>query len=142
MKKIILSIGILFCLLTIHAQNKFNYNYDAAGNRILRKQIVLRKKSDDKITHQDSVTEIVNNIQFSIFPNPTTGTVNIISDENFLQKNHTTLYLYDINGKMLKEQEYSETKQNVELVDFPAGKYIIELRSQEGFKRSWNVLKE
>jgi len=108
----------------------------------LRKQIVLRKKTEEKKPELDSLKEIINSIQFSIFPNPTTGTVNIVSDENFLQKNHTTLYLYDINGKMLKEQEYSETKQNVELIDFPAGKYIIELRSQEGFQRSWNVLKE
>jgi hypothetical protein len=140
--KNLLILSFLFLSNLLFSQNRINYYHDAAGNRILRKQIVLRKKTEEKKPELDSLKEIINSIQFSIFPNPTTGTVNIVSDENFLQKNHTTLYLYDINGKMLKEQEYSETKQNVELIDFPAGKYIIELRSQEGFQRSWNVLKE
>lgn len=47
----------------------------------MRKQIVLRKKPE-----LDKLKESINSIQFSISPNPTTGTVNIVSDKNFLQK--------------------------------------------------------
>ena len=86
---------------------------------------------NDKPSSTDQFIETA----FSIYPNPTTDVLNIISKS---ADNITKVIIYDITGKMLHEQvfETSNNQQQIDVSTLAKGIYIIELSSEKHTKKT------
>lgn len=60
---------------------------------------------------------------YSIFPNPSSGIINIIKNDNSIQG----LKVFDINGKIMLEQSLTSSKNELNLEYLPNGIYFIEV---------------
>jgi hypothetical protein len=63
----------------------------------------------------------------SIFPNPATTALNIVS--NFKVK---TIELYNALGLKVKEQEINNNEATLNIADLPSGNYIAKLHTTQG----------
>ena len=59
----------------------------------------------------------------TIYPNPTTNFVNI----NTSSDDFKTFYLYDINGKILREIQSNEKDMMLSLTELPNGIYLLDI---------------
>ncbi len=73
-----------------------------------------------------SVVENVIGKQFSIFPNPTTSSINISTDENIERIN-----IFDVRGGLVFSNSYSVSSTSVDISKFAKGIYTVQLISQE-----------
>jgi hypothetical protein len=64
--------------------------------------------------------------QNSIYPNPSKGLVTVIT-----QSNNALLFVYDVNGKLVKQQQMRYENTNVDLHELTAGIYTFRLQSTE-----------
>jgi len=66
---------------------------------------------------------------FSIYPNPTTGYINIKS----LDKIDGSIKIYDYLGKKIIEKESDGVNQHsINLSNYPDGMYFINIKSKKG----------
>jgi uncharacterized repeat protein (TIGR02543 family) len=76
--------------------------------------------------HSDGVGEI-NNISAIVYPNPTTGIVNIKCDET------VQINVFDTFGQLLSSQNSNGNDHEIiDISNFPNGLYLIQLISQKG----------
>lgn len=130
-------------LLPCHSQNSISYEYDQAGNRTLRKVIVLQgPQSIKNHTSTDStvVKEILNYRQIKIYPNPTKGILKIElplgKDEKPLQ-----IQLFNGSGNVLINQDAVIGVNELDLSVYPKGWYILRIISAE-IKKEFKIIKE
>ncbi|MEI7596643.1 MAG: endonuclease [Bacteroidota bacterium] len=64
-----------------------------------------------------------------ISPNPTTGIINIYGI-----KNSTVVYIYSIDGQLLKSAILSSENTQVDISDYKNGIYIVKIQNQESVK--------
>ncbi len=66
--------------------------------------------------------------KINIYPNPANTSFEITTDnEQFIQE----IKLYSIEGKLLKQQSYSENKVKINTSAFPTGMYLIKVQTKE-----------
>jgi hypothetical protein len=58
----------------------------------------------------------------SLYPNPFTTTLNVITEDNV-----KSIRVYDINGRMLKEQYVSGTQFNLDMSELSMGTYLLQI---------------
>ncbi len=63
----------------------------------------------------------LNNIEFSIYPNPSTGEINIVSGNNTIDK----IEVLDVTGKVIKESTSNSHSTKLDLSDLSNGVYYI-----------------
>jgi hypothetical protein len=151
----------LMCCQATFSQTQFDYSYDPAGNRIMRKVFAITpmKKQDtqealsqlaeagDEITDslgQESMAGMwdeQNNMRFALFPNPTMNYFTIHLDDQFMQLNSKKLLLYDMKGGLLETRMVIAQDEKFELTMLPAGSYIVKIMA-DGFYREWRVVKQ
>ena len=66
---------------------------------------------------------------YKIFPNPTTGIINIRSQQK--SQNITKVDLYNTSGNRIKTQIVSGQNAYLDLSDFPSGSYFIRLSNDK-----------
>lgn len=69
--------------------------------------------------------------KFNIYPNPVTNMLTVTNSENIIIKELT---VYDVNGKIIKEQKSSFEKEitlNVE--NLSAGTYLLHIKTESGY---------
>ncbi|MCA4780843.1 T9SS type A sorting domain-containing protein [Empedobacter stercoris] len=72
----------------------------------------------------------INNLEFKIFPNPTTDFVNITTKENIV-----SYQVYDMNGKLLVGKNKLDKKEiKINLESYPKGIYLLNIQTD---KRSY-----
>jgi len=125
MKIILLFVGLL-CGFASQAQ-KFSYTYDFAGNRISRTVVTLKTK-EDLLPQTEEETEITENI--TVYPNPTTGTVNI-RFTNYEPEKSGIIRLYNASGVLLQTKKSLNTENEINLENYPAGTYIIKISTEK-----------
>jgi hypothetical protein len=156
--------AILFFLLAIPlwcmAQNLVRvYEYDAAGNRILRKTILmydappappdsLQVTSDELPVTSDESQEVrseqffvekVAQVEIKIYPNPTTEIVTLeITNMEQLQTGSFTLY--SLAGQLLQENPVHSATTSVSLASLPKGAYILKVHINEKIE-DWKIIK-
>ncbi|MFY1046697.1 T9SS type A sorting domain-containing protein [Chryseobacterium sp. GP-SGM7] len=91
-------------------------------------QNYLNKKLE---TEAGSLTEH----QIKIFPNPTKGPVNIISDLSVDE-----LYVYDLAGKIIMKKEKLSGKSAIDISSYPQSVYLIRARTEKGWE-TFKVIK-
>jgi hypothetical protein len=58
----------------------------------------------------------------SLYPNPFTTTLNVITEDEV-----NSIRVYDVNGRMLKEQYVSGTQFNLDLSELSIGTYLLQI---------------
>jgi hypothetical protein len=157
----------LFCMaqrgLTVE------YNYDAAGNRILRKVVILptppqfappappdstfvTRDNRDELLSQKSLqssnfadipeyyTETIYQTEIKIYPNPTTEKVTLeISGWENLQTG--VFKLYSLTGQLLQEQPVHSLTTIISLANLPKGAYILNVQINDRIE-DWKIIKQ
>jgi hypothetical protein len=153
----------LFCI----AQNQLTreYEYDAAGNRILRKTVRMQappeppKDSLEVVASTGSATELLQDelasvesqlpteyyvenlarVEMKIYPNPATEKVTFaISNLDNLQTG--TLQLYSLNGQLLQTQPVLSNITEISLEGLAKGTYILKVQINEKTE-NWKIIK-
>jgi hypothetical protein len=145
--KTIISTLFLFIGISLNAQqNAVEYSYDNAGNRILRKIIVLPPApppgQSAKYSAQSASIDTVGGILFKIYPNPTEGLVIIQSDENFRALENKTITVYDVNGKILLKKEYNSSEEHIDLSNQEPGSYFVKITASNGYNAEWKIIRK
>jgi len=143
----------LFCL----AQNPLPryYEYDAAGNRIVRKVIELPKAPpappEDSMQYGRDETRHVSatpkyyleklaQVEMKIYPNPATEKITLaISNMENLQTG--TLQLYNLNGQLIQTQPVLSATNEISLAALSKGTYILKVQINEKTE-NWKIIKQ
>jgi hypothetical protein len=90
-----------------------------------------------------SVSEMKLNNNFTLFPNPTTGLLNVMYSGSF--SNSPTIQFYDISGRLLQSEVIPVLNDSQQLVfdisELPAGIYFVSIESASG-RETHKLLKQ
>ena len=142
----------LFCM----AQNPLirGYDYDASGNRILRKILRIQQAPSaptDSIKNDgmqpanlsphttEYFVEKIAQVEIKIYPNPTTEmiTMGISNLENLITGNFK---LYTLSGQLLQEHPVHTTTTTISLSGLPNGAYILKVHINDRTE-DWKIIK-
>lgn len=150
MKKITLVFLLLFVTLSCLAQGNLprTYEYDNAGNRILRTTVRLRQAvaaetdtsfADVSNSKQEPYyEEIVGENNVKVYPNPTKGMVTLQFDKPV----KTGLYrLSDLSGKLLSDGTITNPIVTLDLSRYENGVYLLTL-TLDGETDTWKIIKQ
>ena len=151
MKRQFFLVLILFFGMVGYSQNydftKRIYNYDNAGNRVLRMVFELPSPSpkhksagsqsgaDDEDFYMDKVGDI----SLKIFPNPTTSVVTL-QIEGEQSEIEGTVTLYNLQGAKIGEQRINSYRTEVDLSAYPVGAYLATVLIN-GKTTHWKIVK-
>jgi len=151
MKRILTGICFLFMFVFNNtAQQTIFYNYDKAGNRVLRSITLNQSQSlkeiikDTSLKAENPIPEVfkdsIDDKKILIYPNPTKGnlTIEIIGYE---QDANSYIYLFNLSGNMLKSEPITGSSMEVDLSNYPVGLYIIEIKLV-GKSSVWKIIKD
>lgn len=160
MRTILTFLFLMFFNSVIFAQMTISFQYDDAGNRVLRQVTENKTKVDSTGTQSNTVTDLqwdnneladttntlvlnnenaLLNLEVSIFPNPTDGIVNLsIQSEGgeFSVKAH----IIDSNGKNVAFGFINDTMIQFDISNQPPGTYIL-LLEYKNTEKSWVIIK-
>ena len=136
MQKFTLSFFILFVTVACIAQGNLprTYDYDNAGNRILRTTLTVRQAvaadvdtsfADVSNSKQEPYfEEVIGGNNVKIYPNPTKGMVTLQLDKPV----KTGLYrLSDLSGKLLSDGTITNSIYTLDLSRYENGVYLLTL---------------
>jgi hypothetical protein len=145
-KKLITVIIVMMAgAVYLNAQSRayfVNFEYDADGNRISRTITIgddREERSSNDTTEVIHYTDILDESQINIYPNPTTESVyvNITNPEEDLSISATLL---SSSGVLLDSKSIGAATVEFDLSNMAAGIYILELRSETDTK-TWKIIK-
>jgi len=148
----------LFCI----AQNPLEreYEYDAAGNRTLRKKITTKAPQGDSLQSlpasryalQDELQSGVSQkspeyyieklarVEMKIYPNPATEKITLaISNMENLQTG--MLQLYSLSGQLLQTYPVQSETTIISLVGLAKGTYFLKVQINEKTE-NWKIIKQ
>ena len=142
MKKLIVITTLLNISLSFAQQVYFDY--DNSGNRVYRYTLEVGNKSGT-VSNTDSDTtslrEDAGGFEFVLFPNPTQKEVRITAESEFLERHGNVLYVYDLNGKLLMQQNFFNRQELLDFSNMLSGTYLIKLWSENEWIAEWKVVK-
>jgi hypothetical protein len=145
---IFLITGICYPLITFSQTTNYSYEYDQSGNRVSRNVIYLRsaKIRKDSLSEYslkektgDVFRETINNTRISIYPNPTKGLVNV--NIQLSVSDIARIKLYDIQGKLLMDNNNPGTMTEVDLSGLPSGIYLMQIFVNNK-PATWKIIKQ
>ncbi|MDR1792614.1 MAG: T9SS type A sorting domain-containing protein [Bacteroidales bacterium] len=121
------------------------YEYDEAGNRIVRKVVILASSSTSSgYTAENPETEVfadkAGEIELLLYPNPTTAHINLEIKSN-VDKIDGNVLIYNVNSAEMGEQSFSALQTEIDLSRFATGIYFITVIIN-GEKTTWKVVKK
>jgi hypothetical protein len=129
---------------------KREYGYDNAGNRIVRKEVILpspKSSSGHKSANsqsnedfKDFYTDKVGNISLKIFPNPTTSVVNlqIVGEQ---EKIEGMVTLYSLTGAEIGSQPIKAYRTEINMSSYSVGTYLATVVIN-GKTTHWKIVKQ
>lgn len=143
-KLIIISVFICISLVSysqdISTSSHVSYTYDAAGNRVSRTTVILKKPENKDNKNYTDINNPFKEGNILIAPNPTAGTLYISFNDIELIGN-TEITLYDISGRIILNQKVKSNREELDLSNNPAGTYILIIVSGND-KIEYTVIKE
>lgn len=153
--KMLFVTSIVLCSMVSLSQSDteaIEFQYDLAGNRIIRQVVVLEKKSmpvdsagltnnpSKTYTEQLKYSEVVGSMEVSIFPNPNGGQfkVEINNTENEIDGK---LYLHTLDGTLIYMEDRLEKSTEIDISTRQNGAYILSVIIN-GEKKTWKVIKQ
>lgn len=153
--KILLVTSVLFAFYSnAYSQSPLprTYEYDAAGNRVLRKVLELKNLETDTsnnmladhISYSQENTpkrevvfeEQIGDVSIRVFPNPTQG-------ELTLQCNASVSGSYEIlsqSGQLLQNERIVSNISHIDFSPFPSGVYLLRL-NMKNQSETWKIIK-
>jgi hypothetical protein len=111
-----------------------SYDYDAAGNRIARRVIVLNAapapRSDRQTAETDTLTALTDKIgkqDVKIYPNPTQGFL-AVEFVNFSDELQAEISISSLSGTLVVGAKTAKNYQTFDLSAQPAGVYLLRVR--------------
>jgi hypothetical protein len=93
-----------------------------------------------RLAKEAEVGEIAPTAEYSVYPNPTTGTISVEASSGF--ESISQILVYNIAGKMCKKLNLPEKPENIynfDLGDQPAGYYIVKIIGAD-FTKQFKIL--
>lgn len=151
MKKITILILFGICFIS-NAQQKITFNYDDAGNQILRElclsgcsasaKEVKEVKEIEALTNEDLLKFSPEDV-ISYYPNP-------VKEELYLKwelkegNNVTSIQVFSLAGQLLRtyQSTLQNDNQNIPFQDYSSGVYVVVLNYNSGDQKSIKIIKQ
>lgn len=140
MNKYLLLFVLFCCIGTLYGQNVVKYSYDNAGNRTKREIVFTRSEAMEDEENVKSFSEMVSEHEIQIYPNPTEGDLNV-SISNISNDNQAAITLYDISGRLLKKEDTTTGRVNIDISGVANGIYIMQIMIDEKVT-TWKIIKK
>jgi hypothetical protein len=141
MKNYVLVLFLGLSLIAKAQDNKITFDYDNAGNQIKRELCLSCNKANYKTTAPKEVAAIKEEDLQKLFPEDVISYYpNPVKEELYLKwelvidKSVATIYLYDLNGRVLQTYNNLEKTNNLNIpfFNYPTGVYLIALVYNNG----------
>lgn len=146
LKKLIAIIVIMMVsVVYVNAQSRayfVNFEYDNDGNRISRTITIgdnREERSPNDTTEVVHYTDILDESQINIYPNPTTKSI-FVKTTNPDGNMSINAYLLSPSGMLLDSKALGSAAVEFDLRNLAAGIYILELLSDTEIK-TWKIIK-
>ena len=143
MKQIIFILILVCGVLSGRVNAQVTYQYDDAGNRVLRHSIIkMSSSSKAKKAVVDSTVqkETIGKQEILIYPNPTKGVLKI-EMTGYDTDTPVKLLLTDANGRPLIERTLIQSSELVDITAYPVGWYLMRIVRGAEIKE-WKIIKE
>ena len=151
MKNLLFILFVLLLNVVSYAQTdimKREYEYDLAGNRVLRMVVLLKEgspghksmsnKSDS--TQRDFLADKAGDISLKIFPNPTTSIVTLEVDSK-TEAIDGTISIHTLQGATIHTQTFNSYVTDIDLSIYTSGTYLINVYLN-GKATYWKIIKQ
>jgi len=101
------------------------FSYITGG--MLRNQAVSNKTFRIEFLHTTKIKEHQQNVEFSIYPNPTSENLNLVFDKS----ENRTITLIDILGKTVYQTKSNENKLQIDVSNYPKGVYFVQVKTEK-----------
>lgn len=147
---------LLFIILQLGwvatAQQKLTFNYDAAGNQILRELCLsgcsqsakpaTEVKEIEALT-EDDLLKFSPEDAISYYPNPVKEELYIkweLRENNYI----TSIQIFSFTGQLLRNYSpnLKNTSQNIAFQEYPSGVYAVLLYYKNGDQKSIKIIKQ
>lgn len=138
----IISMLFFVTVLAVHlkAQQTVVFEYDAAGNRTQRYQAKKEKSLEADLLHfENPLPEINTELQAKVYPNPTSGILNI--EINLSETLPVNITLVDQQAKQVLKSGISENAETLNLTHLQPGTYFLRLHNTEK-KLVYKIIKQ
>jgi hypothetical protein len=147
MKKYVLLIIQIFVMGAISAQSPLarTFDYDASGNRLLRKTVTMRSavaepdtmEITDSRKNADCFIDQIGRWDVHVFPNPTSGLLTLSFDKPVKKG----LYqVFSLSGKILMKGNLAQ-KTQLDMSAMPSGTYLLEIKI-DNLDETWKIIKQ
>jgi hypothetical protein len=163
LRSCVLTCLTVFLGVFVNAQTSVKYGYDAAGNRTNRTiimpappappqdstEMIVEDEGDifasvpdienDEEAPQEIYTDVLSEVLITIYPNPTKGLLTV-KMSNMPRHAASSLTLFDIQGRVVTQQQSLSDENKLDISAQPAGTYVM--RIVMGSETvSWKIIK-
>ncbi|MBM2814863.1 MAG: hypothetical protein HW421_1625 [Ignavibacteria bacterium] len=132
--KITLIILFLISKTLVTFSQTFQFEYDAAGNRINRHPVPAKQ------SQQNPEEQKAGNITIKVFPNPTMDFIKV-EIEGLPKDSKVKVEMIDLQGVRFYNDESNNTLYNLDLSRKSAGVYLLNIFI-DGKPTYWKIIKE
>lgn len=145
---------IIFFALGIfsYSQQKITFNYDAAGNQILRELCLsdcsqsakqVKDVKEIEALTDDDLLKFSEEDVISYYPNPVKEELYIkweLKENNYI----TSIQVFSLTGQLLRNYSpnLKSTSQNIPFQEYPRGVYAVLLYYKNGDQKSIKIIKQ
>lgn len=149
-RSILLSLFVLVFIGVKSQTYDYSYTYDDAGNRTSR-TITIPDATGASLLNEETgdlqesrevvpVTDRLLDKQIRLYPNPTRGEL-VLQITPFDGEDPVQVLVYDINGKLVHEQQILFEYTSLDFTDFKPGNYILKLKTDHS-ENSYLIIKK
>jgi hypothetical protein len=126
----------MFCFIlgkALLSQHVIKFDYDAAGNLTQRYIQIVNLRLKNNPQTKDSL------LSFKVYPNPARDHF-FIEGSLVENKQEAKVFLYNVNGAVIKEDFYNGTKKEFSLQGYKTGIYFLEIRYSKKQSSTYRLL--
>lgn len=125
----------------VYAQNRVNYAYDEAGNRVKREIVIVQgAKASDKISSKsNSFHDMLGERSIKITPN-TSGLINV-QVLRLLPTDDGIISVCSISGAEIFRQRIVNSENTIDIRNFPHDVYMLSI-IVNGIPTTWKITKK
>ena len=141
MKIRIFQLALILISLTSISQSQTSipivYEYDAAGNRVIRKVLEMRS-THGSFSDTTFYVDRFGVSELKIFPNPTHGIIHVETTDN---DTLCRIRFFNSIGEVLLDLDGKTPRFDIDLNGYPSGVYFVEIATG-GEKTTWKIIKQ
>lgn len=136
MKRVNVFLFFVMFSLSLSAQKKVMYAYDAAGNRIKKEILFEQSQSKSQVV---AYSDMLDEKEIKIYPNPTEGELRV-EIFNELKKTEGIVTVHGNNGAMIYTTPIINGFASLDISSCPNGLYILHVKIGDCVS-SWKIIK-